>query len=77
MIVIPPAILAFMLADFRVKLMDYAKLRADAAEFCRYCSRWLGMLLMERLKAEVNEVFEEAITWWECRRSRIGGDHEW
>ena len=38
--------------DFRVKLMDYAKVEADVAEFCRYYARWLGDPLAERLKHE-------------------------
>jgi len=50
--------------DFRVKLMDYAKTRADVAEFCRYYAKWLGTPLMERLKADINQVLEEAIDWW-------------
>ena len=50
--------------DFRVKLMDYAKIRSDVFEFCRYYAKWLGTPLMERLKHEINEVLEEAITWW-------------
>ena len=50
--------------DFRVKLMDYAKVEADVAEFCRYYARWLGDPLAERLKHEINQVLEEAIDWW-------------
>jgi len=50
--------------DFRVKLTDYAKIRMDVAEFCRYYVRWLGRPLMERLKHEVYELLEEAIDWW-------------
>jgi len=50
--------------DFRVKLMDYAKVKADVAEFCRYYARWLGMPLTERLKHEINQVLEEALGWW-------------
>jgi len=49
--------------DFRVKLMDYAKIRSDVFEFCRYYAKWLGNPLMERLKAEIYEVLEEAIDW--------------
>ena len=51
--------------DFRVKLMDYAKTRADVAEFCRYYAKWLGEPIMERLKHEVNKVLEKAITCWD------------
>jgi len=50
--------------DFRVKLMDYVKVKADVAEFCRYYTKWLGIPLTERLKAEVYEVLEEVIDWW-------------
>jgi len=49
--------------DFRVKLMDYAKIRSDVFEFCRFYSSSLGNPLMERLKAEIYEVLEEAIDW--------------
>ena len=58
--------------DFRVKLMDYAKVKADVAEFCRYYARWLGRPLMERLKHEIYEVLEEAMDWW-GRQHLIGG----
>ena len=47
--------------DFRVKLIDYAKVRNDVFEFCRFYARWLGNLLMERLKYEIYELLEEAI----------------
>jgi len=47
--------------DFRVKLVDYARVRDDVFEFCRYYARWLGNPLMERLKAEIYELLEEAI----------------
>jgi len=47
--------------DFRVKLMDYAKIREDAFEFCQYYSRWLGRPIMERLKHEINEILEQAL----------------
>jgi len=50
--------------DFRVKLMDYAKVREDVFEFCRYYASWLGNPLMERLKAEIYELLEQAISWW-------------
>jgi len=50
--------------DFRVKLMCCGKLRDDVLEFCRFYARWLGNPLMERLKAEVYELLEEAISWW-------------
>jgi len=48
--------------DFRLKLDDYGKVRADVAEFCRYYAKWLGIPLMERLKHEMNQVIEEAVT---------------
>ncbi len=50
--------------DFRVKLIDYARIRGEVFEFCRYYERWLGAPLMERLKAEIYEILEEAIDWW-------------
>mgnify|MGYP000495217053 CR=1 FL=1 len=50
--------------DFRVKLMDYAKVKNDIFEFCRFYSRWLGSPLMERLKTEIYEVLEEVMGWW-------------
>ena len=49
--------------DFRVKLMDYAKVREDVFEFCRFYARWLGNPLMERLKHEVYQLLEEEIAW--------------
>jgi len=57
-------LLADSRTDFRVKLMDYGKLRMDVFEFCRFYASWLGNPLMERLKAEVYELLEEAISWW-------------
>ena len=57
-------LLADLKTDFRVKLMGYAKVKVDVAEFCRYYARWLGVPLMERLKHEINQVLEEAIDWW-------------
>ncbi|MEM1977093.1 MAG: hypothetical protein QXX29_04265 [Nitrososphaerota archaeon] len=50
--------------DFRVKLVDYAKLRDDVFEFCRFYARFLGASLAERLKAEIYQLMEEAISWW-------------
>jgi len=50
--------------DFRVKLMCYGKLREDVFEFCRFYASWLGSPLMERLKHEICELLEEAISWW-------------
>ena len=50
--------------DFRVKLMSYGKLRMDVFEFCRFYARWLGNPLMERLRAEVYEVLDQAVSWW-------------
>jgi len=44
--------------------MDYAKVKADVAEFCRYYAKWLGVPLAERLKHEINQAIEEAINWW-------------
>ena len=50
--------------DFRVKLMCYGRLREDVLEFCRYYASWLGNPLMERLRAEIYELLEEAVCWW-------------
>ena len=50
--------------DFRVKLMDYARVRGDVFEFCRFYARWLGSPLMERLKAEIYELLDQAVSWW-------------
>jgi len=49
--------------DFRVKLMDYAKVGEDVLEFCRYYASWLGNPLMERLKHEIYEVLDQAVSW--------------
>ena len=50
--------------DFRVKLVDYAKLRDDVFEFCRFYARFLGASLAERLRAEIYQILEDTITWW-------------
>ena len=50
--------------DFRVKLMDYAKIKSDVFELCRFYARWLGNPLMERLEAEIYGILEEAMDWW-------------
>ena len=47
--------------DFRVKLDDYAKIRDDVFEFCRFYAKFLGNMLMERLRAEIYELLEQAI----------------
>ena len=57
-----------------VKMAAYAKIRGDVSEFCRYYARWLGRLLMERLKHEIYEVLEEAMDWW--GRQNLIGDME-
>jgi len=44
--------------------MDCGKLRMDVFEFCRFYASWLGNPLMERLKHEIYELLEEAISWW-------------
>ena len=51
--------------NFGAKLMCYGKLREDVFEFCRFYAKWLGSPLMERLKAEIYELLEEAVSWWE------------
>ena len=50
-------LLADLKTDFMVKLTSYDKLRMDVFKFCR-------SPLMERLKAEIYELLEEAISWW-------------
>ena len=50
--------------DFRVKLTSYGKLRDDVFEFCRFYARWLGNPLMERLRAEIYELLDQAVSWW-------------
>ena len=50
--------------DFRVKLMDCAKVRMDVLEFCRFYARWLDNPLMERLRHEIYELLEGAVGWW-------------
>ncbi|MEM3793621.1 MAG: hypothetical protein QXS76_01795 [Candidatus Bathyarchaeia archaeon] len=50
--------------DFRVKLVDYVKVRDDVFEFCRFYARFLGASLAERLRAEIYQLMEEAISWW-------------
>jgi len=59
-----PDLLADPGIDFRVKLMDYAKIRDDVFEFYRFYERWLGNPLMERLRAEIYELLEQAVSWW-------------
>lgn len=54
-------LLADPAVDFRVKLMDYAKLKRDVSEFCRYYERFLGVPLAGRLRLEINELIEEAV----------------
>jgi len=50
--------------DFRVKLMDYGKLKDDVFEFCQFYAKFLGNMLMERLRHEVYEVLDQAVSWW-------------
>jgi len=57
--------------DFRVKLMDCGKLRMDVFEFCRYYAKWLGSPLMERLKAEIYELLDQAVSCGESRMSSM------
>jgi len=61
--------------DFMVKLTSYGKLRDDVFEFCRFYARWLGSPLMERLRAEIYELLEDAIEWWGWQEvyDEIGG----
>ena len=60
--------------DFRVKLMNYGKLKNDVFEFCRFYARWLGNPLTERLKHKIYELLEEAIEWW--GRQEVYGEME-
>ena len=55
--------------NFRVKLMDYTKVKSDVFEFCRYYARVLGSPLTERLKQEIYELLEQVITWWGCQET--------
>jgi len=57
-------LLANSKTDFRVKLAGYAKVRDDVFEFCRFYARWLGNPLMERLRAEIYELLDQAVSWW-------------
>lgn len=50
---------------FGAKLINYAKISSGVFEFCRYHTRWLENPLMERLNAEISEVLEQAVSWWE------------
>ena len=50
--------------SFKVKLMDCGKIRSNVLEFCRFYARWLGSPLMERLRHEIYELLEQAISWW-------------
>jgi len=54
--------------DFRVKLMDYGKVKNVVFEFCRYYARLLGNLLMERLKHEIYKLLELAEVYDELER---------
>ena len=38
--------------------------RNDVFEFCRLYAKFLGNMLMERLRHEIYELLEEAIAWW-------------
>ena len=49
---------------FRVKLIDYAKVKDDVFEFCRFYAKFLGNMLMERLRAEIYEVLDQAVSLW-------------
>ena len=57
--------------DFSYKLKQYNKVKMGVFEFCGYYARWLGRLPMERLKAEIYEILEEAIDW--CGRQETFG----
>jgi len=50
--------------DFRAKLMNYAKVKEDGFEFCRFYTRWLDNPSMERPNAEIYELLEGTIDWW-------------
>ena len=50
--------------DFRIKLDDYTTTSAEVAEYCRFYGRWLGSPLMGKLRHEIYEILEQAITWW-------------
>ena len=67
-------VLADSETGFRVKLMDYAKIKSDVFGFCRFYARWLGNPLMRRLEAEIYGILEEAMDWW--GRQHLIGDME-
>ena len=48
----------------RVKLLDYVKVRNDVFEFCRFYARFLGASLAEKLRTEIYQILEDAISWW-------------
>jgi len=58
------SLLAGSRTDFRVKLMCYGRLRVDVFEFRRFYARWLGNPLMKRLKHEIHELLDQAMSWW-------------
>jgi len=58
-------LLADSKTDFWAELMCYGRLRMDVLEFCQFYASWLGNPLMERLKAEIYELLEEAMGWWD------------
>ena len=54
--------------DFRVKLDDYAKIRDDVFEFCRFYARWLRNPLTERLKAEITKYWRGQLAGGEDKK---------
>jgi len=63
--------------NFKVKLRDYVKVRDDVFEFCQFYAKWLDNPLMKRLKADMYEVLEQAVSRWGDKRSMTkwrGGD---
>lgn len=59
--------------DSNYKLKRYNKIKSDVSEFCGYYARWLGGPLMERLKAEICEILEEAVDWGRTASHRRHG----
>jgi len=61
-------LLADSKTDFRVKLIDYAKIRDDVFEFCRFYARWLRNPLTERLKAEITKYWRGQLAGGEDKK---------
>jgi len=54
--------------------MDYGRIRSDVSEFCRFYAKFLGNMLMERLKHEIYELLEKTVDCW--GRQEVYGEME-